>query len=129
MENFYSWMIKPVSNDDVEIWFNMNNMVPEKRELFSDFTFSLYFLIRDTYLGDEFSQTQETKVILSEEEKKNHFDWCWKKTIDNFSKEKEKRITTNLFDSSIIYKLDFQNYSLVPSEILPFVFVSDFNMV
>lgn len=88
MENFYSWMIKPVSNDDVEIWFNMNNMVPEKRELFSDFTFSLYFLIRDTYLGDEFSQTQETKVILSEEEKKNHFDWCWKKTIDNFSKEK-----------------------------------------
>ena len=48
---------------------------------------------------------------------------------DNFSKEKEKRITTNLFDSSIIYKLDFQNYSLVPSEILPFVFVSDFNMV
>jgi DnaJ-class molecular chaperone len=80
-------MIKPVSNDDVEIWFNMNNMVPEKRELFSDFTFSLYFLIRDTYLGDEFSETQETKVILSEEEKKNHFDWCWKKTIENFSKE------------------------------------------
>jgi hypothetical protein len=69
MENFYSWMIKPVSNDDVEIWFNMNNMVPEKRELFSDFTFSLYFLIRDTYLGDEFSETQETKVILSQEEK------------------------------------------------------------
>jgi hypothetical protein len=88
MENFYSWMIKPVSNDDVEIWFNMNNMVPEKRELFSDFTFSLYFLIRDTYLGDEFSENQETKVILSQEEKKNHFEWCWKKTIDNFSKEK-----------------------------------------
>ncbi len=87
MENFYSWMIKPVSNDDVEIWFNMNNMIPEKRELFADFTFGLYFLIRDTYLGDEFSDTQETKVILSEEEKKKHFDWCWKKTIENFSKE------------------------------------------
>jgi hypothetical protein len=87
MENFYSWMIKPISSDDVEIWFNMNNMIPEKRELFADFTFSLYYLIRDTYLGDEFTETQETKVLLSQEEKTNHFDWCWRKTIENFSKE------------------------------------------
>jgi len=87
MENFYSWMIKPVSHDDVEVWFNMNNMLPEKRELFSDFTFSLYYLIRDTYLGDEFSEKQETKLILSDEEKKSHFEWCWKKTIENFAKE------------------------------------------
>ena len=87
MENFYSWMIKPISSDDVEIWFNMNNMIPEKRELFSDFTFSLYFLIRDTYLGDEFTETQETKVLLSDSEKKEHFEWCWNKTIENFAKE------------------------------------------
>ena len=87
MENFYSWMIKPISSDDVEIWFNMNNMIPEKRELFADFTFSLYFLIRDTYLGDEFTETQETKVLLSDSEKKEHFEWCWNKTIENFAKE------------------------------------------
>lgn len=87
MENFYSWMVKPVSNDDVEIWFNMNNMIPEKRELFSDFTFSLYFLIKKTYLGDEFFETQETKVILSEDEKSKHFEWCWSKTLENFAKE------------------------------------------
>jgi len=87
MENFYSWMIKPISSDDVEIWFNMNNMIPEKRELFADFTFSLYFLIRDTYLGDEFTETQETKVLLSDSEKKEHFEWCWNKTLENFAKE------------------------------------------
>lgn len=87
MENFYSWMIKPVNRDDVEVWFNMNNMIPEKRQLFSDFTFGLYRLIRDTYLGDNLDENNETKVILSDEEKESHFEWCWTKTIENFNKE------------------------------------------
>lgn len=87
MENFYSWMIKPVSHDDVEIWFNMNNMVVEKRQLFADFTFSLYNLIRDTYLGNDWDDQTETTVSLSQEEKEKHFEWCWTKTIDNFKKE------------------------------------------
>ena len=97
-------MIKPVSNDDVEIWFNMNNMILEKRELFADFTFSLYFLIRKTYLGDEFSETQETKVILSEEEKLKHFEWCWTKTLENFEKENIH------FNSKGIHKEYFQQF-------------------
>jgi hypothetical protein len=80
-------MIKPVSSEDVEIWFNMNNMIPEKRELFRDFTFSLYKLIESTYLGNEWDEVNETTVTLSQEEKQRHFDWCWVKTIDNFKKE------------------------------------------
>jgi hypothetical protein len=87
MENFYSWMIKPVSHDDVEIWFNMNNMVVEKRQLFADFTFSLYNLIKETYLGNDWDDQTETTVSLNQEEKEKHFDWCWTKTIDNFKKE------------------------------------------
>ena len=87
MENFYSWMMKPVNHDDVEVWFNVNNMIYEKRQLFSDFTFSLYYLISSTYLGDDLDNTSETKLILSQEDKLKHFDWCWKKTLDNFSKE------------------------------------------
>jgi hypothetical protein len=87
MENFYSWMIKPVNPEDVEIWFNMNNIIPEKRELFRDFTFSLYKLIESTYLGNEWDEVNETTVSLSQEEKERHFDWCWVKTIDNFKKE------------------------------------------
>ena len=87
MENFYSWMMKPVNHDDVEVWFNVNNMIYEKRQLFSDFTFSLYYLISFTYLGDDLDNTSETKLVLSQEDKLKHFDWCWKKTLDNFSKE------------------------------------------
>ena len=87
MENFYSWIMKPVNHDDVEVWFNVNNMIYEKRQLFSDFTFSLYYLISSTYLGDDLDNTSETKLVLSQEDKLKHFDWCWKKTLDNFSKE------------------------------------------
>jgi hypothetical protein len=32
----------------------------------------------------------ETKVSMSEEDKINHFVWCWNKVIDNFLKEKIK---------------------------------------
>ena len=87
MENFYSWMMKPVNHDDVEVWFNVNNMIYERRQLFSDFTFSLYYLISSTYLGDDLDNTSETKLVLSQEDKLKHFDWCWKRTLDNFSKE------------------------------------------
>lgn len=80
-------MMKPVNHDDVEVWFNVNNMIYEKRQLFSDFTFSLYYLISSTYLGDDLDNTSETKLVLSQEDKLKHFDWCWKKTLDNFSKE------------------------------------------
>jgi hypothetical protein len=90
MENFYSWMVKPMSQEDVEVWFNMNNMIEEKMELFSDFIFSLYYLIRDTYLGNDWDEVKETSLILSEEEKLKHFDWCWNKTIENFNKENIK---------------------------------------
>jgi hypothetical protein len=79
--------MKPVNHDDVEVWFNVNNMIYERRQLFSDFTFSLYYLISSTYLGDDLDNTSETKLVLSQEDKLKHFDWCWKRTLDNFSKE------------------------------------------
>ena len=91
MENFfYSWMMKPISHDDVELWFNINNMIFEKRELFADFTYSLFELIRTTYLGTEYDDNNETKVHLTYDDKLSHFDWCWNKTIENFSKENLK---------------------------------------
>jgi hypothetical protein len=87
MENFYSWMMKPVTREDVEVWFNMNNMIYEKRELFADFTYSLDSLIKETYLGNEPEDATETRVLLSQEEKNSHFEWCWSKTVENFDKE------------------------------------------
>ena len=89
MENFFNWVTKPISKEDVELWFSVNNLIPEKSELFYDFTISLTSLMKDTYLGEETSPN-ETKVLLSEEDKLNHFDWCWNTTISNFNKENVK---------------------------------------
>jgi len=85
MENFFNYIAKPVSSEDVDIWFRINNIIPEKLELYSDFSFSLYNLILETYLGDD--DNVETKVSLSEEDKQKHFEWCWNQTISAFNKE------------------------------------------
>jgi hypothetical protein len=86
MENFFNYITKPLPDDEVEIWLKMNNIIPEKMELFSDFSQSLYDLVRDTYLGQT-TDSYETKISLSREDNKKHFEWCWNKTVENFRKE------------------------------------------
>lgn len=88
--------------DDVDVWFRVNNIIPEKMDLYYDFSFSLYFLVLETYLGEE--KSNETKVTLSDEDKTKHFDWCWNKTIGNFKKEE---ITFNLKGDHYEYFLSF----------------------
>jgi hypothetical protein len=83
--NFLRWLTTPITLEEIELSFNINNMIREKLELFSDFSFSLYNLVIDTYLGE--GQKNITRITLTDQEKKNHFDWCWKKNIENFRKE------------------------------------------
>ena len=83
--NFLEWLTKPVSPEEVETWFNVNNMIDEKIDLFYDFSLSLYHLIKDTYLGND--EKNITKISLTQKEKSDHFDWCWAKNISNFIKE------------------------------------------
>ena len=64
----------------IDIWYRAYNISRERIELFHDFLASLYELIDQTYLGPE--------LFDIEENQKNHFTWCWDKTIENFSKEK-----------------------------------------
>ena len=85
MENFFNYISKPLLPEEVDLWFTSNNIIPEKLELYSDFTHSLNNLIFNTYLGE--SSINETKITLSESDDRNHFEWCWNRTIDNFSKE------------------------------------------
>ena len=89
--------------EDVDIWFRINNIIPEKMDLYYDFTFSLYYLIVETYLGDDNNGT-ETKIVMTDDDKKNHFQWCWKKTIENFNKES---IIFNDKGEHLDYFLDF----------------------
>jgi hypothetical protein len=102
MENFFNYIAKPMLPEDVDIWFKVNNIIPEKRDLYYDFSFSLYYLILDTYLGDE--KNNETKITLSDEDKIKNFEWCWDKTIGNFKKEE---ITFNRKGDHYDYFLSF----------------------
>jgi hypothetical protein len=87
MGRFFDWLAKPMDKEDINAWYLANNITPELTELFRDFCFSFLNLLRDTYLGDDFSYNKETKVGMTSEQKKEHFRWCWTKTIENFNKE------------------------------------------
>lgn len=85
MENLFDWMVKVLPTDEVEVWFNIHNIHREKIELFGDVFLTVFHLISQTYLGDEF---KETKIDMSDVDIKNHFDWCWTRTLKIFEKEK-----------------------------------------
>jgi hypothetical protein len=86
MENFFNYITKPLTPEDVDIWFRVNNIIPEKLELFSDFSHSLNMLIVETYLGED-NTSNETKITMSDTDNTKHFEWCWNRVIDNFGKE------------------------------------------
>ena len=67
-----------MKKEDVLLLYKINNIIPEKSELYLDFIESLYRLITTTYLGDE---------LMDDESIKKHFNWCWSKTIESFRKE------------------------------------------
>ena len=87
MGRFFYWLSKPMDQEDITAWYLANNITPELTELFRDFCFSFLQLLKDTYLGDDFSDNKETRVGMTIEQKKDHFKWCWNKTIENFQKE------------------------------------------
>ncbi len=86
MENFFNYITKPLSPEDVDVWFRSNNIITEKLTLFYDFSYSLNMLILKTYLG-ETTTSNVTKIQLTDNDNDKHFEWCWNKTIDNFKKE------------------------------------------
>ena len=85
MENFFSYISKPVSDEELQFWVDSNDICYQKLELFEDFTKSLVSLIYKTYLGD--TEGQETNISITEDDNLKHFEWCWNKTIENFNKE------------------------------------------
>ena len=82
MDNFFSYISKPVTTEEIEFWIDKNNICYNKLDLFRDFVFSLTNSIYETYLGDD-----NGTLKLSYEDNLKHFDWCWLKTIQNFKKE------------------------------------------
>jgi len=85
MENFFKWLSVPIDREELEIYFNMHNIIREKLDLFSDILHTLNITIDETYLGK--NTNTDAYVPYSDEDKSKHFDWCWLKTIDSFKKE------------------------------------------
>jgi hypothetical protein len=38
-------------------------------------------------MGESNGGSSETKISLSQEDKELHFEWCWNRMVENFSKE------------------------------------------
>jgi hypothetical protein len=79
-EGYLEFISSESYKNQLDIWYRAYNISREKTELFYDFLVSLYDLVEETYLGMD--------VVILEEDQKNHFTWCWDKTIDSFNKEK-----------------------------------------
>lgn len=79
-EGYLEFISSESYKHQIEIWHKAYNITREKTELFYDFIVSLFNLVDKTYLGVD--------VMDIEESQKSHFNWCWDKTINNFSKEK-----------------------------------------
>jgi hypothetical protein len=69
---------KPMRKEDVLILYRVNNVTPEKTELYLDFIQSLYNLVTSTYLGDDVMDLKATR---------KHFSWCWNTVVTSFRKE------------------------------------------
>ena len=76
--NLLAYINTPMSKESIMMMYDAHNVRFEKCELYNDFVQSLLRLAFDTYMGDE---------VTDVDQQTNHFDWCWKKVIDNFSKE------------------------------------------
>ena len=73
MGRFFDWLAKPMLQEDITAWYLANNIIPELTELFRDFCLSFLILIKETYLGDNIDGS-ETKVGMTEKQKKEHFN-------------------------------------------------------
>lgn len=78
-EQFNKFLNEKMDEDKIELFYRANCVNPLKVELFRDFTISLLDTIYDTYPGDD---------VYTENYFLNHFNYCFKIVIDNFSEEK-----------------------------------------
>tara|TARA_Y100000592_G_scaffold12407_1_gene17398 strand:- start:263 stop:742 length:480 start_codon:yes stop_codon:yes gene_type:complete len=78
-EQFLRYVTEHLTRDKINLWVKVHNINHEKSELFSDFINSMFELVKTTYLGKD--------VIKNDKDVKGHFNWCWTKTVNNFTKE------------------------------------------
>lgn len=76
---FMSYMVTPLSYEQMQLLYKANDIKFDRCDLYYDFIKTLNKVIIDTYLGNEY--------INSEREIKEHFLWCFNKVISDFKNE------------------------------------------
>lgn len=76
---FIQYITKQLTMEEMTLLYKANNINYDKCNLYYDFIVTLNRKVVNTFLGDD--------VINSENDIKNHFDWCFNNTIKNFNKE------------------------------------------
>ncbi len=68
-----------INNEYINNLYSINNIKYDKWLLYQDYTISLFYLIVNTYMGDE-NYSDNNDFI-------KHFNWCWDKNNYNFKEE------------------------------------------
>ena len=76
--DFIEYISKPMEKKEIFLLLKINGFIRERGELLLDFIESILQKIIKTYLGDD---------LMSLEDKKKHFDWCWDSVLVDFGKE------------------------------------------
>lgn len=95
--DFIEYISKPMEERDILLLLKINGFTVERANLLLDFVQSITQKIVRTYLGD---------TLMTTEDKRKHFDWCWKSVLKDFSKE---NIFFNKKGSLYDYFLSFFN--------------------
>lgn len=95
--DFIEYISKPMEERDILLLLKINGFTIERANLLLDFVQSITQKIVRTYLGD---------TLMTTEDKRKHFDWCWKSVLKDFSKE---NIFFNKKGSLYDYFLSFFN--------------------
>lgn len=95
-----------LSKEATELIYLTHGVKFERCNLYSDFVQSLILLVFDTYLGDD---------ITTQEDRLQHFKWCWYTNIENFKKENINfKDTIDLYDYFLVFL--FEVYYLTPNK-------------
>jgi len=76
--DFIEYISKPMEDRDILLLLKINGFTVERGNLLLDFVESFLQKIVKTYLGDD---------LMTTEDRRKHFDWCWESVLKDFSKE------------------------------------------
>lgn len=75
---FLDYINNPLSDASITVIYKANNVKYDRCRLYSKFVRSLLMIIFDTYLGDS---------ITDNNQRVEHFNWCWEENLLNFNKQ------------------------------------------